>query len=180
MCDDNLIGINLEPPMVTILKDQIFLGHRLSSTFGKKSILWFYYNIHACKYKACLQTHTHPWRHTALFDIWQMSYYFFKCFKNSTLKHILPSMQPHVNFKEYKVYLWFIYTLTHQNVMPWETFDVQKTAGYFSSLSFLRHKITILANYKQNYLLVRFRSTQSWGGKCSLSVLYVERKRKRK
>lgn len=57
LCDDNLIGINIESPMVTILKDQIFLGQRISNTFHKKFILWFYFYIYACKWKA-FGTHT--------------------------------------------------------------------------------------------------------------------------
>lgn len=63
--------------------------------------------------------------------------------------------------------------------MPREMFDVQKTSGYFSLLSRRRHRITILANYKQNHLFVSCRSSQSWRGKkSSLSELSGERKEK--
>lgn len=153
--------------MVTILKDQIFLGQRTSNTLHKKFILWFYFYIYACKCKA---SGTHTSSHTREDTLFYLAdiILFFQMFLR--LKHIFPSMRPHVNFKEYKVQLWFVYTFTQQNVTPWEMTDVQKTAGYFSVLWLLRHRTTTLANYKQNYLLVKFRSIQSWGGEMFFSV----------
>lgn len=156
--------------MMTILKDRIFLGQRISNTFNKKFILWFYLYIYMhvnAKLLGHTQTHTPLKTHGS---IWYLAdiILFFQMFLR--LKHIFPSMRPHVNFKEYKVQLWFIYTFTQQNVMPWEMTEVQKTAGYFSVLWLLRHRTTTLANYKQNYLLVRFRSIQSWGGEMFSSV----------
>lgn len=165
--------------MVTILKDQIFLGQRISNTLHKKFILWFYFYIRACKRKA---SGTHTSSHTREDTLFYLAdiILFFQMFLR--LKHIFPSMRLHVNFKEYKVQLWFIYTFTQQNVTPWETTDVQKTAGYFSVLWLLRHRTTTLANYKQNYLLVRFISIQSWGGgKCSFQcALCWEGEKKKK